>query len=313
MIPDTELINSWGVNRIGAGQVHASGNKGAGVKIGIIDSGIDYGHPEFSGRFAGGYDFVNNDEDPFDDYGHGTWVAGIIGAADDGAGVVGVAPESSLYAYKVFDSSGNGSLDDIIAALDRAILDGIDVVNMSFASVGDPGPDLLDACNRALAAGIVLVAAAGNFGTFDLTADNVGFPAVYESVIAVSGTTDTDSRALGSSTGPDVELAAPGFQIQTTDKFGLYTFVDGTSMAAPHVAGTAALLIEAGWTNVRERLIATAYDLGDPGRDPVFGYGLVDAAAAVIPAPSALGLALLGFLLVRTKCRPSTPRKKPTH
>ena len=143
---DAELANSWGVEHIGAGPAHASGNRGTGVKVGIIDSGIDYRHPELSASYAGGWDFVNNDGDPRDDYGHGTKVAGVVGAADDGSGIVGVAPRADLYAYKVLDSSGRGSYSDVIAALDRAVADGISVVNMSFGSVQDPGQAVRDAC-----------------------------------------------------------------------------------------------------------------------------------------------------------------------
>ncbi len=304
---DDELASVWGVERIGTAYAHDQGNKGAGVKIGIIDSGIDYTHPELSANYAGGWDFVNNDDDPRDDYGHGTLVAGIIGAVDDGQGIVGVAPEASLFAYKVIDSVGHGSFSNVIAALDRAIADGMDIVNMSFGSLGDPGQELLDACERAAAAGILLVAAAGNFGTFDGVGDNVLYPARYSSAIAVAATTDLDERAFFSSTGPDLELAAPGYNIYSTDLFGGYAYESGTSLAAAHVAGAAALLIYDGIFDVRGRLIATAYDLGPVGFDTLYGYGLVDIAAALrpvpIPAPSALALALVGFALVHAKRR----------
>lgn len=303
VVPDDELIKAWGVERIGAGYVHTTGNTGAGVKIGIIDSGIDYTHPDLSANYAGGWDFVNNDDDPRDDFGHGTLVAGIVGAVDDGQGIVGVAPEASLYAYKILDSSGGGTFDRVIAALDRAIADGMDVVNMSFGSFGDPGQAVLDACERALTAGILLVASAGNLGTFDGSGDNVVYPARYSSVIAVAATTDLDDRAFFSSTGPDLELAAPGYNIYSTDLFGGYAFESGTSLAAAHVTGAAALLIYAGFPDVRGRLLSTAHDLDPVGFDTFYGYGLVDVHAALIPAPSALGLALLGLLLVHGRFR----------
>jgi subtilisin len=311
-IPDAELVNSWGVLRIGAGLVHNMGNEGSGVKIGILDSGINYNNPELSSNYAGGWDFVNNDNDPYDDFGHGTAVAGIIGAADNGTGVVGVAPQASLYAYKVLDNTGNGTFDNVIAALDRAISDGMNVVNMSFGSpiYSDPGLGLLDACNRALTAGIVLVASAGNYGTVNIAVDNVTFPARYLSVIATAGTTKTDARARYSSisyssTGPDVELSAPSELIQTTGLFSPYTFVSGTSFASAHVAGAAALLIHDGILNVRQRLTSTAIDLGTPGFDWAFGYGLVNVydAVNVVPAPSAVILALLGLAIAYKKCR----------
>jgi len=300
---DVELASSWGVEHIGAGVAHASGNKGAGVKVGIIDSGIDYTHPELVSSYSGGWDFVNDDSDPRDDYGHGTQVAGIIGAADNDAGIVGVAPEADLYAYKVFDSSGNGNYSDIIAALDRAIADGIDVVNLSIGSQQDPGQAFQDACNNAAAAGLLLVAAAGNFGTFDGNGDNIAYPAQYSSVLAVGATMDEDDlRAYFSSTGLELDLMAPGYEIYTTDLFGGYAYEAGTSMAAPFVTGTAALFIHNGVSDVWDALVSTAIDLGPVGFDTQYGYGLVNAAAAaavVIPAPSALGLALLGAALIR--------------
>jgi len=304
---DIELANAWGVDRIGAGRVHALGNRGAGVKVGIIDSGIDSAHPDLAANFAGGWDFIEDDDNPQDGFGHGTFIAGIIGAIDDGQGVVGVAPEASLYAYRVLDSSGvfnAGSWDLVIAALDRAIADGMDVVNMSFGSFGDPGQAVLDACKRAEDAGIVLVAAAGNFGTFAGTGDNVTFPARYSSAMAVAATTLADERAFFSSTGPDLALAAPGDNIFSTlpgivPGYADYGYGSGTSFSSAHVAGAAALLIHDGFSDVRGRLLSTAIDLGPSGFDTLYGYGLVDVHAAVVPAPSAIGLALIGLSLVK--------------
>lgn len=303
---DSELSNSWGVGHIGADAAHASGNKGAGVKVGIIDSGIDHTHPELAAHYAGGWDFVNNDSDPQDDYGHGTKVAGIVGAADDGAGIVGVAPEADLHAYKVFDAAGHGRYSDIIAALSRAVLDGIDVVNMSFGSQQDPGQTFQAACDNAAAAGLLLVSSAGNFGTFDGSGDTIAYPAHYSSVLAVGATVDTDDqRAFFSSTGAALDLMAPGFEIYTTDLFGGYVYETGTSMAAPYVTGTAALFLHNGVPDVRMALTSTAIDLGPVGFDTQYGYGLVDARTAV-PVPSALGLALIGLLLIPRRLRSGT-------
>ena len=303
---DTELGTSQGAEHIGAGAAHVSGNKGAGVKVGIIDSGIDYTHPELAANYVGGWDFVNNDNDPRDDLGHGTKVAGIIGAADDGLGIVGVAPEADLYAYKVFDRFGNGSYSDIIAALSQAIADDIDVVNMSLGSSDDPGQTFRDACNAAAAAGLLLVASAGNDGNPDGSGDMVSYPGHYPSVIAVGATDLDDQRLSFSGTGPDLELMAPGYKIYTTDLFGGYTLDSGTSLAAPYVTGVAALFIHNGVADVRNELISTAIDLGPVGFDPLYGYGLVNAAAATaIPAPSAISLAALGVLLARRKRFPA--------
>ncbi|MBI3092592.1 MAG: S8 family serine peptidase [Candidatus Tectomicrobia bacterium] len=292
---DAELDNTWGVKHIGAGTVHAGGNKGLGVRVAVIDSGIDCTHPDLNANCAGGYDFVNNDADPSDDNGHGTHVAGTVAAEDDGAGVVGVAPAASLYALKVLSSSGSGSWSDVIAALQWAVDNGIQVTNNSYGASTDPGTTVRAAFDNSAAAGVLHVAAAGNNGNRRGTGNNVGWPARYASVIAVAATDANDARASFSSTGETVELAAPGVAINSTLLGGGYGTASGTSMASPHVAGTAALVIAAGIADangdgkindeVRLRLQETADDLGDPGRDTKYGFGLVDAdeAAAIGP------------------------------
>jgi len=283
---DAELDNAWGVKHIGAGIVHDGGNKGTGVKIAIIDSGVDYNHPDLNDNYAGGWDFVNNDDDPMDDDGHGTHVAGTIAAEDNDVGVVGVAPEARIYALKVLEG-GTGDYSDVIAALEWAVRNGIQVTNNSYGSSGDPGAVVKAAFDNAYAAGVLHVAAAGNNGLPPGRGDNVIYPARWEKVIAVAATDESNNRARWSSTGPDVELAAPGVNINSTLPGGGYGGMSGTSMASPHVAGTAALVITAGITGndaVRQQLVDTADDLGDTGLDPKYGYGLVDADEAALPA-----------------------------
>jgi subtilisin len=301
-----ELGNSWGVEHIGAVAVHDSGNTGAGVKVAIIDTGLDYNNPEFAGRYAGGYDFVNGDDDPMDDEGHGTHVAGIIAAADDGSGVVGVAPEAQIYALKVLDSSGSGSFFDVIAALDWVCGDYGSppkalITNNSYGSNDYPGSLVQMAFDFADSLwGVLNIAAAGNSGILSGIGDNVEYPGRFASVVAVAATDRNDVRGYFSSTGPDVELSAPGIDVTSTVLDDQYETWNGTSMASPHVAGTAALVIASGIKDanrdgflnddVRQRLTSTARDLGDPNRDSWYGYGLVDAAAAAMvttqPPPS---------------------------
>jgi len=293
----------WGVDRIDADLVH-SYNKGTGVRIAIIDTGTDYTHPDLGGclgatcKVKGGWDFVNNDNNPMDDNGHGTWVAGVTAAVDNEIGVIGVAPEASLYALKVLNASGSGDISDIIAAIEWAVkgsdgvagnADDADIINMS---LGYDGPfflsSLKDACDTAYAAGLLLVAAAGNHGPGD--PDDVEQPAEYDSVIAVSATNSDDSLASYSDYGPEVELAAPGTSIYSTWPGNAYNTGSGTSGAAPHVSGVAALIWhgEPSLTNVqvRQRLQQTAIGLGAAGRDQYFGYGLVYARNAAPPAIS---------------------------
>jgi len=280
---DAELDNSWGVQRIGAGTVHDY-NKGTGVKVAIIDTGIDYTHEDLDANYKGGYDFVNTDTDPMDDDGHGTHVAGTVAAEDNDIGVVGVAPEAALYALKVLDETGGGYWSDVIAAIQWSVDNGMQVINMSLGGTGTT--DVEAACQAAYDAGLLLVAAAGNSGNPPGKGDNVIEPATYDSVIAVAATNKDDGRATWSSTGSDLELSAPGVDINSTLLGGGYGEKDGTSMASPHVAGVAALVIAGeGLSNVevRTRLQVTADDLGAAGKDSQYGYGLVDADEAAPP------------------------------
>ncbi|KPJ74863.1 MAG: hypothetical protein AMS14_04685, partial [Planctomycetes bacterium DG_20] len=276
---DTELDDSWGVKRIGAGEVHPT-NSGEGIRVAVLDTGIDYGHPDLDDNYAGGWDFVNNDSDPFDDHYHGTMVAGVVAAEDNGSGVVGVAPRAELYALKVLNHEGVGSTIHIMQALDWAVLHDMDVVNMSFGV--DEYVSAFEATIRdAYEAGIVLVAAAGNANPCygDPATDNVRYPARFDEVVAVAATDQSDTRACFSSTGPAVELTAPGLMVWTTTyPGGGYWYGTGTSIASPHVAGAAALALTSGmsYDDVRPWLQGTADDLGTPGRDTWYGFGLVN-------------------------------------
>ncbi len=293
--PDIEVFAvadqlPWGVDRIDAELVHAGGNKGAGVKVAIIDSGVDYTHPDLDANFDPanrGYDYVNGDNDPMDDHGHGTHVAGTVAAEENGSGVVGVAPAADLYALKVLSANGVGYYSAIVAALNWCVygLDGIpsaddpgiQVTNNSYGSSGYPGSTAEAAFANAAAKGIINVCAAGNSGNSAGTGDNVIYPGRFASCIAVAATNSSDVRASFSSTGSTVEIAAPGVSILSTYPGGGYAYMSGTSMACPHVAGTAALVIAAGLGNVRTRLQQTADYLGNP---LWYGYGLVDADEA---------------------------------
>jgi subtilisin len=293
-----DLGKTWGVARIGCAPVHAGtfGENvlpvlGAGVRVAIVDSGIDYTHADLRANYAGGYDYVNNDADPFDDQGHGTHVAGIVAAMRNGTGVVGTAPEASLYGIKVLGADGSGSWSWIISSLDWCVKNGISVANFSLGSSSHPGSTVENAFKNAAAAGLLMIASAGNAGA---GTDTVGFPAKFPGVVAVASTTSSDQRSSFSSTGPAVEIAAPGSSIYSTLRGGGYGYMSGTSMAAPHVTGAAALLIAAGVADsngdgklaedVRVLLQVTAEDLGTTGADNEFGHGLVNAEFATLLA-----------------------------
>ncbi|MBA7517227.1 hypothetical protein ES705_09280 [subsurface metagenome] len=303
-----ELGDSWGVERIGAGIVHVAGNKGAGVKVAIIDSGIDYTHPDLNDNYAGGYDFVNDDDDPMDDAGHGTHVAGTVAAEDNGVGVVGVAPAADLYALKALDERGRGYVSDIVAAIQWATDpddepetdDSLDIINMSLG--GGASEALEEACQAAYDTDVLLVAAAGNSGNPPGKGDNIIYPAAYESVIAVAATDQNDERARWSSTGPAVELAAPGVGIYSTYIGGGYATYSGTSMASPHVAGVVALMIIANVSDIRGQLWSTADDLGASGRDSLYGYGLVDADEAALPTDTTSPAKVTNLTVTTVSC-----------
>jgi len=215
---DPEYQNSWGVDHIDADVVASNGNKGSGIKVAVLDSGIDYNHVDLNDNYVvGGFDYVNNDSDPFDDYWHGTHVAGAVAAEKNGVGVVGTGPEISVYAVKVLDSNGFGFYSDIIAGIQWSS-DNVDIASMSFG--GTSGSQALqDAVTQAYNKGLLMVAAAGNKGG---GGDSIVFPAKYDEVIAVGATYSNDNRASFSSTGSQLEIMAPGDDIRSTYPGGHY-------------------------------------------------------------------------------------------
>lgn len=279
----------WGISKIRATEVHDTGDKGTGIKVCVIDTGIDYNHPDLKANYKEGYNFLAGNTDPLDDNGHGTHVSGIIAAVDSDTGVVGVAPEASLYVLKVLDKNGSGSYTDIVSALQWAIDNEMEVVNMSFGGTSY-SKALEDICNAANNVGILLIAAAGNSGS---GSDTIIYPAKYNSVVAVAATDSNDKRASFSSMGPALEISAPGVNILSTVPQGTckhcdpsgYKNLNGTSMACPHIVGTAALVMKTdpdlSNNEVRGRINNTSLDLSPEGRDTEYGYGRVDAKAAV--------------------------------
>ena len=263
-------------------------SRGKGIKVAVLDTGIDWTHPDLTPNFKGGVSFVPG-ETPMDGHSHGTHCAGTIAAAINGSGVVGVAPEAWLYAVKVLSNSGSGNWSWLISGLAWCVQNKIKVASMSLG--GGSAPAALEAmCNAAFNAGVLLVAAAGNNGP---GMNTVGQPGRYKNVIAVSAIDNANVIAPFSSRGPEVELSAPGVQVLSTVPGGGFGVMSGTSMACPHVAGGAAAIWGAhrfaNNVQIWHLLAATADNLGPPGWDPLYGYGRLDvdqAALALAPAPA---------------------------
>ena len=251
--------------------------KGDNVLVAVIDSGIDIAHPELSGAIAQSYDAVGT---PMAPHTHGTAMASLIAARGK---LLGAAPRARILAIRAFDPAGKsaeGTTFNILKSLNWAAANGARVINMSFAGPSDP------AIGRSLTAarkkGIVLVAAAGNQGAKSAPL----YPAADANVIAVSATDADDQLIEQSNRGSHIAVAAPGSQIMVAIPDGGYEMSSGTSHAAAEVSGIVALMIERkpGLTPDQARgiLLATAKDLGAPGRDPLFGAGLADAYAALM-------------------------------
>ncbi len=277
----------------GIAQVKAPGawncSRGMGIRVAVLDTGIDNSHPDLAPNFAGGISFVSG-ETFKDGNGHGTHCAGTIAASLNGSGVVGVAPSASLYAVKVLSNSGSGQWSFLIAGIDWCIKNGMRVLSMSLG--GSTAPTALQAiCDAAFQKGLLLAAAAGNSG------GAVIVPARYGSVVAVSAIDGSNTIAPFSSRGPEVELCAPGVNVLSTIPGGGYGTKNGTSMACPHVSGSAAVAWGAhrfaSNVTIRRLLAFTADNLGVPGRDPLYGFGRVDAAQAAFqltPPPAIPGI-----------------------
>jgi subtilisin len=272
----------WGIDRVDADVVHADGVTGDGADVAIIDTGIDSDHPDLRANVGEGRAFVTCsgtqcDYDWDDDNGHGTHCAGTVAALDNTEGIVGVAPEATLHAAKVLDDNGAGSFSDVAAGIEWVADEGYDVANLSLG--GSSGSSTVkDAVQYAYDNGVLLTGSAGGSGP---CSDCVNYPAAYEEVMAISSTDEDDSLASFSSTGSEIELAAPGSNVYSTWIDGQYETLSGTSTSPPHVSGAGALLMANGCSNTEARKVLrdTAEDIGLASNEQ--GRGLLDVEAAV--------------------------------
>jgi subtilisin len=283
--PDVETV-PMGVQQVKAPAAWDTA-RGQGVTVAILDTGVDGTHPDLAPNFAGGVSMVPN-QTPADGNGHGTHCAGTIGAARSGSGLVGVAPEATLYSVKVLSNSGAGNWSWVLCGLNWCVQNKVQVASMSLGGNGAPVA-LETMCDVAFRAGILLVAAAGNAGP---TMDSVLQPARYKSVMAVSSLNEASVIAPSSSRGPEVGVSAPGVQVLSTLPGGGFGVRSGTSMACPHVSGGAAVAWSAhpSATNLEvwDLLASTADDLGPAMRDPLYGFGRLNVENATLqmtPAP----------------------------
>ena len=275
----TNQVVPYGVEQVNAPKAIEAEYTGEGAHVGVIDSGISPGHDDLQANIGEGAAIAscqtNCEYEWDDDNGHGTHVAGTIGARDNEIGVIGVAPAVTLHAVKVLGQYGYGTHSEIAAGITEVASWGWDVASMSLG--GPAGSVVEEACELARSEGVLLVAAAGNAGP---CTNCVSFPAAYKDTIAVSATSGNGSLWNHSSQGEQIELTAAGADLLSTYPTDDYRRLSGTSMACPHVSGVGASLMAAGLTadEARERMLATAQDLGLPPEQQ--GYGRVDAAAA---------------------------------
>jgi thermitase len=275
---DADIDAPEGWKAAGLGSWPASG----GVRIGVIDTGIDQAHPDLSGQTvacARFEDLMQVDQCD-DDNDHGTHVAGTIAAkANNGIGVAGVAFNADLVVCKALDEFGSGSIADVASCISWVSSQGAKVISMSLT--GGATTTIQNAVANAWdnGHGAVIVAAAGNEGD-----DRVDYPAGYPEVVSVAATDNRDARADFSNVNSDVEIAAPGVDVLSTVPGGGYARFSGTSMATPHVSGVAGVLWQLHPTEnaaaIRFRLDAAVNDLGPAGRDTSFGFGRVNLCKA---------------------------------
>lgn len=279
----SEQLIPWGVRQIKA---PAAWSRSAGlrVKIAVIDTGIDYLHPDLQRNVAGGINVVDRRAFPRDDNGHGTHIAGTIAANSMRRGIIGVAPLASLYAVKAFDQNGTAYISDIVHGIEWCVHNRIDIINMSFG-MKTHSKALEEAVRRAHDAGVIIVASSGNDGK----SGRIDYPAKFPHTIAVGATNKSKKVAKFSNRGKRIDIYGPGEKIYSSWLSGKYNELSGTSMATSHVSGVIALLFaQRGKMSVRlvkEHLKATASPIITI-RKTILSTGEVHALQALKPTRS---------------------------
>jgi len=280
---DSRYTDQWGPGKIRADETWVVA-RGSGITVAVVDTGVDYNHEDLSAKVIKGKDVADNDDDPMDMGSHGTHVAGIVGAqTNNGKGVAGIAWDSSILAVKIYKDTGGGATHAVLAAgIKYAADQGAKVIN--YSNSGTDSSTKHDAVKYATNKGALFVCAAGNAGS-----TTKEYPGAYAESFTVGNTGQTDNRAGTSNYGNWVNIAAPGSSILSTVPGNKYDYKSGTSMAAPHVAGAAAVVWaeHPSWTaaQVRERLERTAKPL--PGLQ--LGAGRIDLFEAIFNGSFEIG------------------------
>ena len=273
---DPKFNLQWGLKKTGFEKAWDR-SRGGGVRIAIVDSGAHMSHRDLRGKLAVGRDFVNDNATVEDLNGHGTHVAGIAGArTSNRTGVAGGCPNCRLVIAKAMDRNLYGYDNDISEAIIWSSKKGAKVINLSLGGQARSNT-LENAIKYAVRRGAVVVAAGGNYGN-----NRTVYPAAYPGVLGVSHTDRYNRRVFDASYGGWIDLAAPGYDVLSTVPGG-YRYMNGSSMAAPHVSALAGLLANKGYsrTAIQRRMLRTAQGLGPRGRDPYYGRGLIRADRAV--------------------------------
>lgn len=311
-------------NAVGANILHFANNVGGG-RVAIVDSGINYNHKELVSSYVGGYDFVNNDNDPIDDNGHGTFIAGIITADGINPNAKGISPKAEIVAMKVLDSSGVGFLSDSVRAI-YYIIDGpdgiygtdddfdVDVINLSIGSLikykqfcDDVFPDFTDAIEYARSKGVIVVSSAGNSGT-----EGMSLPGCISNSLTVGAITYNDEPTFFTSIGEAVDISTIGVNVFSTTIHG-YNIRSGTSISAPIVSGAITLLKNAypSYTidEIEDRLLKNTIDIHTPGKDNYTGWGKLD----IYEASKELKLILNDHIINNNESVDITCFEEPAH
>ncbi len=284
---DTYRSQQWALNKLKAETVWRK-STGRKVTVAVIDTGVRAGHPDLRGRVLKGWDFIGGDNAATDMNGHGTHVAGIIAAnKNNRRGIAGLAPSARILPVRVLDAAGNGHSAVVARGIVYAVNKGADVINLSLAG-SQPDAQTRAAVAYAARRNVVVVAAAGNFGCGAPTT----YPAAYPNVIGVGAIDRNSNLAPYSQCGSYVDVVAPGSNVLSTTiysphpslgcGYGVnYCFLNGTSMATPYAAASAALLIsrtkgKLRASKVRAIMTAKAKDIGPRGRDAYTGRGVID-------------------------------------